>query len=207
MTWESGDVTTRSCAQAYLSSWIARFGLPEHLTSDRGASFTSELWRALVQLLGITLHFTTAYHPKANVLIERWHRSLKTALTTHCTTATWILQLPWVFLGLRTTLKEDLANSAAEMVYTQPHIVPEEFFPSDGSGDTQLEDLRRVARQFAPSRPTHGSHRPSYTPPGLDSADFVFLRGDAHRQPYKGPFRALQHSPSASKLQLGGWID
>ncbi|XP_069990665.1 uncharacterized protein [Penaeus vannamei] len=62
------DATTRSCAQALLDSWIARFGLPEHITSDRGASFTSELWEALAQL-----HFTTAYHPQANGLIERWH--------------------------------------------------------------------------------------------------------------------------------------
>ena len=205
------DATTRSCAQALLGSWIARFGLPEHITSDRGASFTSELWKALAQLLGVTLHFTTAYHPQANGLIERWHRSLKTALTARCTTATWTSQLPWVLLGLRTTPKEDLDHSAAEMVYGQPLVVPGEFFPSDGASDSQLEDLRRVARQFAPSRPTRHSHHPSYTPPGLDTAKFVFLRDDTHRQPlscpYKGPFRVLQRSPRAFKLQLEGRTD
>jgi len=105
------DATTRSCTQALLGFWIARF-------------------------VGVTLHFTTAYHPQANGLIERWYRSLKTALTARCTTATWTSQLPWVLLGLRTTPKEDLAHSAAEMVYGQLLVVPGEFFPSNGSSDT-----------------------------------------------------------------------
>ena len=32
---------TRTCAQALLSNWIARFGMSEHITSDRGTKFTS----------------------------------------------------------------------------------------------------------------------------------------------------------------------
>ncbi|XP_069994987.1 uncharacterized protein [Penaeus vannamei] len=174
--------------------------------SDRGASFTSELWKALAQPLGVTLHFTTAYHPQANGLIERWHRSLKMALTARCTTVTWTSQLPWVLLGLRTTPKEDLAHSAAEMVYGQPLVVAGEFFPNDGVSDTRIEDLRRVARNFAPSRPTHHSHHLSYTPPGLDTAKFVFLRDDTHRQPlscpYKGPATILPLQGSCHYLAL-----
>nr|BDT63073.1 MAG: reverse transcriptase [Trachysalambria curvirostris nimavirus] len=205
------DATARSCAQALLVSWVARFGLPEHITSDRGTSFTSELWKSLEQLLGVTLHFTTAYHPQSNGLVERWHRSLKTALTARCTTATWTSQLPWVLLWLRTTPKEDLQHSAAEMVYGQPLVVPGEFFPADGSSDARIEDLRRVARQFAPCRPTYRSPHPSYVPPDLYKTDFVFVREDAHRQPlscpYRGPFRVLERAPRAFKIQLEGRAD
>ncbi|XP_037784677.1 uncharacterized protein LOC119580647 [Penaeus monodon] len=187
------DETTISCAQALLGSWIARFGLTEHTTSDRGASFTSELWRALAQLLGITLHFTMAYHPQANGLIKKWHHSLKTALTVHCTTVTWTWQLPWVLLGLRTMPKEDLTYSAAEMVYCQPLVVPRDFFPSD----IQLEDLHRLARQFAPSRPTHRSLHLFHTPSGLDTADFIFHHDNA----------PCSHYPALTKVLSGSFSD
>ncbi|XP_037776650.1 uncharacterized protein LOC119573506 [Penaeus monodon] len=123
----------------------------------------------------------------ANGLIKRWHQSLKTALTARCTTATWTLQLPWVLHGLRTAPMEDLTHSAAEMVYGQL-LMPREYFPSNGSSNT---------RQFAPSRPTHRSHRLSYTSPRLDVADFIFLCDDATASRY----------PSLTKLQLDRRID
>ena len=37
--------TTETVAQAFLSGWVARFGAPSSLTSDRGAQFESALWQ------------------------------------------------------------------------------------------------------------------------------------------------------------------
>ena len=59
------DASALTCATALLQNWIARFGIPDHVTSDRGAQFTSELWKSLGQLLGMELHRTTAYRPEA----------------------------------------------------------------------------------------------------------------------------------------------
>ena len=78
------DATTLSCASALLDAWISRFGLPEHMTSDRGSVFTSDVWSSLVQLLGVNLHHTTSYHHQANGMVERWHRTLKASLTARC---------------------------------------------------------------------------------------------------------------------------
>ena len=50
------------------------------MTSDRGTQFISDLWRAMSNLLGTELHPTTAYHPQANGMVERMHRTLKAAL-------------------------------------------------------------------------------------------------------------------------------
>ena len=96
------DESASSCAAALLSSWISRFGLPEHITSDRGGAFISGLWTSLSNLLGIQLHHTTAYHPQSNGMVERCHRTLKVALMTRCSTPDWAYQLPWVLLGMRT---------------------------------------------------------------------------------------------------------
>ena len=57
------DAQTTTCAKALALHWIARFGVPAELTSDRGSQFTSEFWATLSQLNGTRLHRTTAYHP------------------------------------------------------------------------------------------------------------------------------------------------
>ena len=58
---------------AFALQWVARFGVPTDITSDRGPQFTSEIWRALTETMGTKIHHTTAYHPQANGLVERFH--------------------------------------------------------------------------------------------------------------------------------------
>ncbi|XP_059840661.1 uncharacterized protein LOC132402099 isoform X2 [Hypanus sabinus] len=36
------DTTSKSCARALIATWVSRFGVPAHITSDRGALFTSQ---------------------------------------------------------------------------------------------------------------------------------------------------------------------
>ena len=143
---------TRTCAQALLSNWIARFGMPEHITSDRGPQFTSQLWTSLAELYGSKLHHTTAYHPQANGLVERFHRHLKSALRARLRTSSWADELPWILLGIRTAPKDDLQSSSAELVYGSPLTVPGDFIrtPLDPSPDFQLRQLRDFAGSLAP---------------------------------------------------------
>jgi hypothetical protein len=44
----------------------ARFGIPAIITSDRGSQFTSSIWAATCQQLGVKHITTTAYHPQSN---------------------------------------------------------------------------------------------------------------------------------------------
>ena len=209
------DETAESCAGALLTSWVARFGLPEHITSDRGGAFISNLWTNLALLLGIQLHHTTAYHPQSNGMIERWHRTLKTSLMSRCTGSDWIHHLPWVLLGLRTTPKEGINISAAEMVFGQPLVVPGEFFPCytnpTDPTHTDLQAARWAARQFTPCLPTHPTHRDTYIPKSLQSTDYVFVRQDlvkpALSPPYRGPYRIVQRSDKAYLLDIHGKQD
>ncbi|CAH2210398.1 jg24624 [Pararge aegeria aegeria] len=73
-------------------------------------------------LLGVQRIRTTPYHPQSNGVIERWHRSLKVALTAKLTdNESWDdeLLVPTVLLGLRTALRCETGLSAAELVYGQ----------------------------------------------------------------------------------------
>ncbi|XP_061901696.1 interleukin-1 receptor accessory protein-like 1 [Entelurus aequoreus] len=61
------SATSAEVSRAFIGTWVARFGTPLDISSDRGSQFTSELWAAVAKSLGVKLHHTTAYHPQANV--------------------------------------------------------------------------------------------------------------------------------------------
>ena len=121
------DCTAQTCAQAFLSGWIARFGVPASVTYDRGRQFISELWWDVLHLVGIKPTQTTSYYPQANSMVERKPCQHKASLKARLTTAAWCTQLPIVLLGMRTALKEDLGTSAAKLVYGTTHHFPGDF--------------------------------------------------------------------------------
>ena len=199
------DSTTDSCVTALLSHWISRFGLPDDITSDRGSTFTSHVWTALAQRFGYVAHHTTSYNPEANGMIERFHRSLKAALMSRCTSADWYSQLPWTLLGLRTAPHCDSGYSPAEMVYGDHLQVPAEFFcPGEHNGDVRT--LHESVQKFVPCHQTYKDTRPPFVPPDLLTSTHVFLRTEGNKPaltaPYRGPFRVLQRKAKAFLLDL-----
>ena len=115
------STSTESISDTFISGWVARFGVPDHITSDHGPQFCSALWAQLSQRLGTLHHLTTDYHPQANGMVERSHRQLKDALRAG---ADWPSHLPWVLLGLLTAPKEDSSISSAELLYGAPLVLP-----------------------------------------------------------------------------------
>ncbi|XP_042902118.1 protein NYNRIN-like [Parasteatoda tepidariorum] len=114
------DQSAESVPNAFFSGWVARFGVPEIITTDKGRYFKSNLFLALSKSLGTKRNRTTAYHSSANGMIERFHRQLKGALRCSLTgTERWIEEMPIVLLGIRTALKEDLNTSTAELTLRQ----------------------------------------------------------------------------------------
>ena len=204
------DTSTITCANALVSGWISRYGVPLHMTSDRGSQFTSTLWSAMAEQLGIKIHRTTAYHPASNGLVERFHRSLKTALKARLQGPKWTDQLPWVMLGLRTTPKEDIQASIAEMVYGEPLTVPGDFVTTNTSvksAPDHLSKMRTFARSFSsPPTTIHGKDTP-YFPAALKQAKYVFIRHDAHRsplqRPYHGPYKVVATGDKTFKVDVG----
>ncbi|XP_068250756.1 uncharacterized protein [Palaemon carinicauda] len=113
------EATTHACAKALLSSWISHFGVPDDITMDPGSAFLSEIWLSLANLMGTTLHSTTAYSPAANAMVERAHRTLKEAQMARCTDEHWKAQL-----GLHTATRADGEPSFAENDYGEALTFP-----------------------------------------------------------------------------------
>ena len=117
------DAHASTCASAILHHWVARFGVPVDITSDRARQFTSVLWTQLNMLLSVEANTTTAYQPQANGMVERLHRQLKARTTG----ANWFDELPMVLLGIHSSWRVDPGCSPAELVYGSTLRIPGEF--------------------------------------------------------------------------------
>jgi cleavage and polyadenylation specificity factor subunit 1 len=99
--------------------------MPQTIIIDQGRQFEFQLFRSLATR-------TTAHHPAANGLVERFHWSLKAAIMCH-TDQHWTEVLPMV-LGVRTALKTGLQASVAELVYGEPLRIPGELLTQWNQG-------------------------------------------------------------------------
>jgi len=60
---------------------IWRFhGLPTDIVSDRDSRFTSETWKGFLELLGIRLRMSTAFHPQTDGQTERLNQTIEAYL-------------------------------------------------------------------------------------------------------------------------------
>ena len=90
------DMSTATGSRALIHVWIARFGVPLDMTSDRGSQFTSARWSSICYQLGVQLHRTIAYHPQANGLVKRFNRTMKASLMARLAGPNWFDELTWV---------------------------------------------------------------------------------------------------------------
>ncbi|CAL1683860.1 unnamed protein product [Lasius platythorax] len=192
------DCTADTIVTAFFNAWISRYGAPAVITTDRGAQFESALFDALVKLIGSRRIRTTAYHPQANGMVERWHRSLKSAIKCHGT-SDWTEVLPTILLGLRASYKEDIQASAAELVFGTTLKLPGEYFTfEDPIGLPQMfaEKLRKYMRQARGSPTAHHIKTKTFIHKELQDATHVFIRIDRPREPlerpYEGPFKIIE---------------
>ena len=202
-------------ARSLLSGWISRFGVPEVITTDRGSQFESRLWTELSGLLGTCRIRTCAYHPEANGMVERFHRQLKAALRTDDNTTSWTDRLPLILLGVRTSLKQDLGCTAADLVYGCSLRLPGEFLSTPASNITDnpaslASRLRATMAELRPTPPRPRS-RQIFVSQDLDSCSHVYIRRDSHRSPfqflYDGPYRVLSRTRHNLAIDRNGRRD
>jgi cleavage and polyadenylation specificity factor subunit 1 len=148
-------------------------------------------------MCGTQLSRTTAQHPAANGLVERFSRTLKAAIMCHADQQ-WTEALPLVLLGIRTSYKVDLQASVAELVYGELLRIPGELLtPAPGLAESEhpITQLRwhmarlRPVPAACPASPTTFVHK------DIRDCTHVFLRQNATRRalepPYIEPYQVL----------------
>ncbi|BHF65473.1 hypothetical protein SprV_0200848400 [Sparganum proliferum] len=209
------DISAETVAKAFLTHWVSNFGVPATVTADRESQFESTLFRELTSLLGTNRIRTTAYHPQANGLVERFHRQLKTSLMAQPDPSGWSDHLPLVLLSLRSTLKADIGCTAADLVFGTSLRLPGELV-SPSNTLTFFEPCSYVGRLRSVMRnlratPPRASPANSFIPPDLDKCDFVLVRHDAVRRPlqppYDGPYKVHRRSDKDVVIDRNGKTD
>ena len=197
------DIRTETVADAFFSGWIARYGTPATITTDRGAQFESKLWDSLCNQFGIIRNRTTSYHPQSNGMVERFHRQLKAAIMAHESPNPWTITLPAVLLGVHSAVKERLGRSAAEMIYGTTLRLPGEFTKQyNVDANTDLEnysDKLRVAMS---------QQHNIFQFKEIATCTHVFLRRIAIAPPltapYDGPYKVVARSGRVMKILVKG---
>ena len=124
------------------------------MTSDRGRQFLSSLWSEMARSLGTQLHRTTSYHPQANGMVERFHRSLKASLRARLHDGNWIDELPWVLLGLRTATRKIYKPHQLRWCSAIVHCCPASLHPQ-GRPHSSHPSLRPAPLPHNITRLTH----------------------------------------------------
>ncbi|XP_076299903.1 uncharacterized protein LOC143218556 [Lasioglossum baleicum] len=152
---------------------------------------------------------TTAYHPVANRLVERFHRQLKAAIKCH-KDERWTDALPIVLLGIRTAHRVDLAASAAELVYGENPRLPAEFLVASSENNMgPSEFVNQLREHFHNVRPTEASRhgkKKIFVFKDLPTATHVFLRTDSAKSslqlPYEGPYPVISRSDKTYTVKV-----
>ncbi len=207
----TNDISATAVAELLLSTWIARFGAPTKLTTDQGRQFDSDLIKKLSARLGIQKIRTTAFHPQANGMVERWHRGLKAAIKAY-ENDNWVSVLPLVLLGLRSAVSVESGVSPAQLTYGAQLRLPSEFFVLEKEVSLDepefVRQLSAALRKFSAKTRQHGKF-PVYVPASMATCKYVFVRvvdaqSGALTQPYKGPYKVLEKGEKSYVIDIEG---
>mgnify|MGYP004574657049 CR=1 FL=1 len=205
------DISTNTIVQTFFNNYISRFGVPIKITVDRGKQFTSTLFNQLTNMLGTHKIHSSSYHPQANGMVERFHRQLKTSILTSNNVKNWTELLPSILLGIRSSVKDELQCSPAELVYGQCLRLPGEIIvnqPEIVSSDYLLTKLRQYFDEVRNKIIYHGKSK-TYIPKSLKDCEFVFIKVNQPsklQNPFEGPYRVLEKSDKVFKIQYGSSI-
>ncbi|XP_076045747.1 uncharacterized protein LOC143027989 [Oratosquilla oratoria] len=142
-------------------------------------------------------------------MVERFHRRLKEALRAQPHPTSWADALPIVLLNIRSTVKEDLQLTPAELVYGEDLRLPSQYTPALNTHSELafMPALRQAMRAFTPQPPKPPAASATYHHPTLMSADNVFLRVDARTGSlaprYTGPHQVLARAAKHVTLKIG----
>uniref|UniRef100_A0A0A9WPX9 RNA-directed DNA polymerase n=1 Tax=Lygus hesperus TaxID=30085 RepID=A0A0A9WPX9_LYGHE len=177
------NITAKTVIEQLYDNWISRFGAPSIITTDQGTQFMSDIFKKFCAAMGIQNIHTNAYHPQANGMIERFHRTLNETIMTSSSVTKWAQDMTSLLLGIRNRPSSDGISPSQRLYGVTPRLPNDLFTPS--------------TPDVIPYR-NHDTYRKTtktYYPRTMNSAEQIYVRIDTPRAkltpPYKGPFTIL----------------
>ena len=117
--------TAEDIAQVLLTKWIAYWGCPMSIHTDRGRDFDSKLIHEVCDLLEIEKTRTTSYHPSGDGQVERNNATICAMLATVIDKNTdWDELLPYVMMAYRSTVHSATGESPNMIMFGKQNALP-----------------------------------------------------------------------------------
>ena len=124
------DQMAKTVAKVFYKHFIAVFGAPTKLLSDRGANFTSALVDELCSAFGIQKCRTTAYHAQCNRQVECFHQTLFRMIgkLSHDKKAQWEQHLPELLQAYNSTWLAVTGYSPHYLMFGRCPCLPVDYY-------------------------------------------------------------------------------
>ena len=113
------NIEAKNVARALIDNFISRFGVPLFLHTDQDASFESQLFQDMCQILGIKKTRTTKARPHSDGMIERANRIIFNMLSAFVSEhqRDWDEHIPLVMMAYRSSVPESTGTSASKITF------------------------------------------------------------------------------------------
>jgi transposase InsO family protein len=151
--------TAKGIYDFLMREYIPRFGVPGVLLTDNGAEFKNKLISEGLKDLGVEVRHTTPYHPQANGMVERYHRTLKGVLKklVNSRAGKWEEALGEAIMAYRTVSSDSTKFSPFYLTYGRHPIKGRERRVTGTEGEKQMlayrvDELSRALEQAVHNR-------------------------------------------------------
>ncbi len=200
------DMCAETVTEAFLETWISRFGCSSVITADQGCKFESELFHQLRQYFGIKHTCSYPYHPQCNGKIEDFHRTLKAALGAYFNSPPWTNHLPVVMLAFTSSINCDAAISPTIALFGQELRLPGDLF-APCAPESQSQFLQKISVAFQKFRNMqhHDTKKRSFVSQNFKTCTHAFVQDDNVKPPstaaYKNPFKLIERSEKTYSVE------
>ncbi|KAL2243479.1 UNVERIFIED_CONTAM: Retrovirus-related Pol polyprotein from transposon 17.6, partial [Sesamum indicum] len=136
--------TTTSIARIFFNHIYKLHGLPVSIVTDRDKVFTSQFWKELFSLTGVSLDMSSTYHPQTDGQTERLNQCFETYLRCMCHQhpKRWSQWISLVEFWFNTDFHSELKATPFEALYGYP-LNQLSISPYLQSHHTDVEELMR----------------------------------------------------------------
>jgi hypothetical protein len=223
----TAEVKEEWIAEILVCEVICRYGAPKYLVSDRGANFLSALCYKIYELLHIKKVNTTAYHPQANGIVERFNGVLVDMLAKFANEDDWDTYIPYVLAAYRSSYNSTTNETPYRLVFGRNMILPLDAMMN--KGDAFLtnrsdyadeiafkiqESNRRVKETLAQIAATRDANNLNMNnPKEFNVGEEVLLKAEVragtnrklNKNNWKGPYKILERLSLVNyKLDIPG---
>ena len=213
------SITADETAQLFLANVWRRTGLPQHVISDRGPQFASQVMKEIWKKLGVQQAMSTAYHPQTDGATERVNQEIEQFFRVFCNYQqdNWVDLLPFAEFAHNVRSHSATGQSPFQVWYGfQPEFLPPiSFSTSIPAVEERLKALNQIRdevtaalkvaaqimRNKGPSTPSHRFRLDQWV--WLEGTNIHTTHPKTKLAPKRhGPFKILSSTPTNSRLSL-----